>query len=64
MSKAGREAGTLMGGVVLMLLAAGLLEGFARQLVTADWARYAIAATTGLLWSGYYYLPRGERRHG
>jgi uncharacterized membrane protein SpoIIM required for sporulation len=64
MSKAGREAGTLMGGVVLMLLAAGMLEGFARQLVNADWARYAIAVTTGLLWTGYYYLPRGGRARG
>jgi uncharacterized membrane protein SpoIIM required for sporulation len=64
MAKAGREAGTLMGGVVVMLLAAGMLEGFARQLVTADWARYAIAVTTGLLWCGYYYLPRGQRTHG
>ena len=43
MAEAGREAGTLMGGVVVMLLAAGMLEGFARQLINVDCARYAIA---------------------
>ncbi|MDB5452460.1 MAG: hypothetical protein JWO33_1038 [Caulobacteraceae bacterium] len=64
MSRAGRRAGTLMGGVVLMLLAAGLLEGFARQLVNNDIARYVIAGTILLLWLGYYYLPRGERSRG
>jgi uncharacterized membrane protein SpoIIM required for sporulation len=63
MSRAGRQAGTLMGGVVLMLLAAGMLEGFARQLVNNDFARYAIAGTILLLWLGYYYLPR-SRTHG
>ena len=60
MSRAGRQAGTLMGGVVLMLLTAGMLEGFARQLVNNDIARYAIAGTILLLWLAYYYLPRGR----
>lgn len=64
LSRAGREAGTLMGGVVVMLLIAGLLEGFARQLITSDVTRYAIAALTGIVWVAYYYLPRQERAHG
>jgi hypothetical protein len=47
-----------MAGVVVMLFFAALLEGFARQLVQPDWARYAIAATTALVWGTYFYLPR------
>ncbi len=43
-AEAGRAAAPVMAGVVLMLVVAGLLEGFARQLIQDDWARYAIAA--------------------
>jgi uncharacterized membrane protein SpoIIM required for sporulation len=60
-SHAGRRAAVVMASVVVMLFFAGLLEGFARQLVQLDWARYAIAATTGVIWFGYFYLPRGRR---
>jgi uncharacterized membrane protein SpoIIM required for sporulation len=60
---AGRLAATAMIGVVIMLGVAGLLEGFARQLVTADAIRYAIGATMMLFWLGYFYVlrltPRG-----
>ena len=60
---AGRLAATAMIGVVIMLAAAGLLEGFARQLVTADAIRYVIGATMMLFWLGYFYVlrlaPRG-----
>jgi uncharacterized membrane protein SpoIIM required for sporulation len=64
---AGRSAAPVIVGVVLMLIVAGLLEGFARQLITNDYARYAIALTTLVIWLGYFYLPRravpgGERR--
>ncbi len=59
--RAGREGGIAMLGVVIMLFIAGLLEGFARQLVTQDVARYAIAATSALVWFGYFYIPRGRR---
>ncbi|MBX7248240.1 MAG: stage II sporulation protein M [Caulobacteraceae bacterium] len=55
---AGRTAATVMGGVVIMLLAAGLLEGFGRQLITSDVARYAVAGATALFWGLYYYGPR------
>ncbi|MBC7985117.1 MAG: stage II sporulation protein M, partial [Sphingomonadaceae bacterium] len=58
----GRRAGVAMIGVVVMLLAAGLLEGFGRQLITVDTARYAIAAVMFALWCAYFYLPRA--RHG
>jgi uncharacterized membrane protein SpoIIM required for sporulation len=58
---AGRRAAMLMAGVVVMLFCAGLLEGFARQLIRADWARYSVAATTGVLWCAYFYWPRRRR---
>ena len=50
-------------GVVIMLLVAGLLEGFARQLITDDFARYAIAAVMFAFWVAYFALG-GRRRHG
>ena len=40
-AEAGRTAGKVMVGVILMLLAAGLLEGFGRQLITDTVMRYA-----------------------
>ncbi|MGQ0588748.1 MAG: stage II sporulation protein M [Sphingosinicella sp.] len=60
---AGRTAALVMGGVIVMLLAAGLLEGFGRQLITDDLARYAIGLSALLLWLAYFYLPRSEH-HG
>jgi len=57
-AEAGRRAATAMAGVVVMLLVAGGLEGFGRQLVQDDRLRYAIAAASGLLWLGYFYWPR------
>jgi uncharacterized membrane protein SpoIIM required for sporulation len=60
---AGRRGALVMIGVVLMLLVAGLLEGFARQLVTADGARYAIALVMFALWVGYFALA-GRRADG
>ena len=58
---AGRLAATAMIGVVLMLLVAGLLEGFARQLVTDTVLRYAIAGLMLTGWLTYLYLPRAAR---
>ena len=55
---AGRTAATLMGGVLVMLLCAGLLEGIGRQLIQVTWIRYAVAATTGVIWLVYLYGPR------
>jgi len=57
-TRAGRTAALVMGGVVVMLLAAGLLEGFGRQLITSDLARYAIGLTMLAFWLLYFYLPR------
>jgi uncharacterized membrane protein SpoIIM required for sporulation len=63
-SKAGREAATVMIGVIIMLLFAGVLEGFARQLITNDMARYVIGLVMLALWLGYFYVPRKGAERG
>ncbi len=60
-SAAGRRGGALMGGVLVMLVCAGMLEGLGRQLIQNDLARYAIAGTTAVLWPLYLYVFRGPR---
>ncbi len=57
---AGRTSASVMGGVVIMLFCAGLLEGFGRQLITNDFARYAIGTITLIMWLGFFYTPRDE----
>jgi uncharacterized membrane protein SpoIIM required for sporulation len=57
---AGRRTAVAMIGVVVMLFIAGLLEGFGRQIITSDVARYAIAAASAVVWGAYFYLPRGR----
>lgn len=56
----GKKAATAMIGVVVMLAVAGLLEGFARQLVVVDAVRYGIAALMLAFWCAYFYLPRAR----
>lgn len=58
---AGRTAAMAMGGVIVMLLVAGLLEGFGRQLITGDVVRYLIGGTMLLFWIAYFYLPRRQK---
>jgi uncharacterized membrane protein SpoIIM required for sporulation len=58
---AGKRAATLMAGVVIMLLIAGGLEGFGRQLIQDTTARYVIGWSIGALWFLYLYLPRRPR---
>ena len=55
---AGKTAATVIGGVVIMLFIAGLIEGFLRQLITSDLLRYTIAGTMLFLWCLYFYGPR------
>jgi len=55
---AGRIGALVMGGAVVMLGCAGLLEGFGRQLITSTPFRYAIAFATAVIWGGYFYYPR------
>lgn len=57
---AGRTAGKVMVGVIIMLLVAGLLEGFGRQLITDTVLRYSVGALMLAFWLAYYYIPRRE----
>jgi len=57
-TQGGRASALVMGGVIVMLLTAGLLEGFGRQLINSDGTRYAIGLTMLFLWCVYFYLPR------
>jgi uncharacterized membrane protein SpoIIM required for sporulation len=60
--EAGRRGALVMIGVVIMLLIAGLLEGFARQLIVADIARYTIAAMMLAFWVIYFMLAGRPQR--
>ena len=59
-SDAGRRAAQVMAGAVLMLVCAGLLEGYARQLVVAPLARASIGGAMLLFWLSYFLLMRGR----
>lgn len=63
LARRGRAAGTLIMGAVLMFFVAGLLEGFARQLVTDITARYAIGGTMLVFWLTYFTLCGRGRRY-
>lgn len=58
-AEAGRRASLVMVGVVLMLVVAALLEGFARQLVDNTPARLTIGGTMLALWLAYLFAWRG-----
>lgn len=60
---AGRRAAQVMTGVVLMLVIAALLEGFARQLVADPGGRFTIGLFMLALWLAYI-LGAGRTRHG
>lgn len=62
MAQAGRQASTVMAGVVVMLFVAGLLEGFARQLVQDTATRYLVALGSAVIWGVYFYAPRPRSR--
>ncbi|HVO01056.1 MAG TPA: stage II sporulation protein M [Candidatus Cybelea sp.] len=57
LSETGRTAGQVALGCVLMFVVAGMLEGFARQLVVTVWARYAIGGLMLLFWTLYFLQP-------
>jgi len=61
-ASAGRRAAVIMTGVVLMMVIAGLLEAYARQLVTAAAPRAAIGGAMLLFWLAYFGLV--GRGHG
>ncbi|MFM9853557.1 MAG: stage II sporulation protein M [Sphingomonadaceae bacterium] len=63
-AKAGRTAATVMIGVIVMLFFAGILEGFGRQLITNDIARYGVGLFMLCVWLAYFYLLRNEAPRG
>lgn len=62
--EAGRRAAQVMAGVVLMLVVAALLEGFARQLVHDAAGRLAIGLFMLAVWLAYILLPGRNDEEG
>ena len=54
--RAGRAVIPLITGSVCMLLLAGIIEGFFRQMVTDIMLRYSLASITAFFWLGYFSL--------
>ena len=61
-SDAGKRAALVMVGVIFMLICAGLLEGFARQLVDNTAGRFAVGGGMLLLWLIYFFGFGRDRR--
>ena len=59
-SDAGRRAAQVMAGAVLMLVCAGLLEGYGRQLVDTPLARASIGGSMLVFWLAYFLFMRGR----
>jgi uncharacterized membrane protein SpoIIM required for sporulation len=57
-AKAGQRASVVMAGVLIMLAVAGLLEGFARQLIDNTPGRLVVGYGMLALWLGYFILLR------
>ncbi len=55
---AGQRTATVMAGVVLMLVIAGLLEGLGRQLIDSTAARLVVGYGILALWLAYFFLLR------
>lgn len=55
LGRLGRDAGTIVAGTIALFFAAGLLEGFFRQIVTDILARYAVATTGAVALSLYFW---------
>ncbi len=54
-AEAGRRAAQVMTGVVMMLVIAAMLEGFARQLVETIPGRFAIGGFMLVFWIAYFF---------
>ena len=61
---AGRRTAQVMVGVVLMLIVAGLLEGFARQLINNTAGRLIVGGFMLVFWTGYFFVWRGSSESG
>jgi uncharacterized membrane protein SpoIIM required for sporulation len=54
------QAAIILGGVIVMMFVAGLIEAFGRQLINNDFIRYGIGGAMLIFWLVYFYLPRKE----
>ena len=61
-SAAGRRAALVMAGVIIMLICAGLLEGFARQMINNTAARYAVGGGMLTFWLVYFFAFGRKRQ--
>lgn len=61
LGQAGRTAAQVMAGVIVMLICAGLLEGFGRQLIQSTAIRYGIGYGILTLWLTYFFAFRPRR---
>ncbi len=57
-AEAGTRAAQVMAGVVLMLVVAAILEGFARQLINETAGRFAVGGFMLLFWLTYFFAFR------
>ena len=57
---AGRRAATVMAGVVLMLIIAAMLEGFARQLIPTTGSRLIVGGAMLAFWLWYFFAFRRD----
>ena len=58
---AGRVSAVAMGGTVIMLAVAGILEGIGRQFITDDGLRFLIGSAALAGWLAYFFLWGGRR---
>ena len=61
-TRAGLNGAVVMVGVVIMMMIAGLLEGFGRETIHDDGLRYGIGALMLVFWLAYFYRPFGSGR--
>ena len=52
------QASIILGGVIVVMFVAGLIEAFGRQLINNDWIRYGIGGSMLIFWLVYFFLPR------
>jgi uncharacterized membrane protein SpoIIM required for sporulation len=64
LARNGTAAAALAGGAVLMVFAAGFIEGGLRQLVSNTPARFAIGLATGVFWITYFLSNRKSTGNG
>ncbi len=64
LAMAGRQAGVVVLGAVIMLALAALLEGFFRQMVNDTGVRYSVAISTAILWTLFFTRVGREAKNG